>query len=339
MKNILELNKQLLLGNFKKIWLDSNSKILSFSIYNKNYTRTESIHNLFDSLNIKYFVINYYPKNYFLRYFLSLFNLIKEIKNYDAVFVQFRWFEILPFVWIIAKIYRKKIIFDYFISIWDTVCFDRWIIKPYWFIWYLLKLYDKILINMSDLVLLDTKSHLNFFIKELLLKKTKWWYMYVWCNEKLFRPLNINKFDKFTIFWYWNVQPIQWVDFILKVAKKLELFDDINFILVWPIIKKLWINELDYKNINFIDWLDYNKLPEYINKSHLCIWWHFSDIWKAKRVIAWKSFQFISCGISTILADNEANRELFNELESNIYFSDIWDENNLYDLILKIKKW
>ncbi|MDD2870765.1 MAG: glycosyltransferase [Candidatus Gracilibacteria bacterium] len=337
MINIIELNKKLLIDNLKKIGLDSNSKILSFSIYNKNYTRTESIHNLFDSLNINYYIINYYPKNYFLRYFLSLFKLIKEVKNYDVVFVHFRGFEILPFIWIISKIFRKKIIFDHFISIWDTVCFDRGIIKAYGLVGRFLKLYDKILINLSDLVLLDTNSHLNFFIKELGLSESKGGYLYVGCNEELFKPLDVKKFNKFTIFWYGNVQPIQGVDFILNVAKKLENHDDIEFVLVGPILRKLGINKYEYKNIQFIEWLDYNKLPEYINKSHLCIGGHFSDIGKAKRVIAGKSFQFLSCGIPTILADNEANRELFKEGDENIYFSVIGNMDKIVNLILNIK--
>ncbi len=332
-----DYNKILLIQNLEKIQLDKKSKLLSFSIYNSKYTRTESIHALFDELDISYQIINYYPKSYPLRYFLSLFKLIKEIKNCDAIYVHFRWFEILPFIWIIAKIFRKKIIFDHFISIWDTICFDRQKVKPYGVLWNILKSYDKLLIEMSDLIILDTNTHLNFFIKELWLPMKKWWYVHVGCNEKLFKPLQVPKHDKFTVFWYGNVQPIQGVKFILDIAKSLEWDPDIRFELVWPIRRKLNIKANYHENITFIDWLDYKKLPIHINKSHVCIWWHFSKIWKAQRVIAWKSFQFISCWIPTILADNQANREVFNEKHKNVYFSKIWDIKECRKIILKIK--
>ncbi len=330
------INRLLMLSILDKVWFQKNSRIAFFSIYRSNYTRSESIQDILNDLNINFDVINHFPRSYLIRYIFSLAQLIWNIKKYDIIFVNFRWFEVLPIIWIIAKLTWKKIIFDHFISIWDTVCFDRNYIKWDSLAWRILKCYDRLLIHMSDITLLDTSAHLEFFKSELGVNEKKWAYLYVWCNEALFYPRKIEKFKKFTVFWYGNVQPIQWVLFILETAKRLEKHTNIEFILIWPIRRKLKIDTFNHTNLQIIDWINYDELPNFINKSHICIWGHFSSIWKAKRVIAWKTFQFISCWIPTILAKNTANKELFQEDWSLIHFSEVWDANMLSNIILKL---
>ena len=59
-----------------------------------------------------------------------------------------------------------EIIFDAFISVYDTLCFDRKKFRSNSIIGKFLKWYDSYLCNISDIVLVDTKTHKKYFEKE-----------------------------------------------------------------------------------------------------------------------------------------------------------------------------
>ena len=129
------------------------------------------------------------------------------------------------------------------------------------------------------------------------------------------KPIKVKKDpDKFTIFWYGNSFPLQGVDNILKAAKKLEKYSNILLRLVGPIRQKhqKLITKINFKNVQFIDWVPYEKLPLEIAKADLCLGGHFSTVPKATRVVPGKVFQFLACGKPTLIALNEANNEIFN---------------------------
>ena len=81
----------------------------------------------------------------------------------------------------------------------------------------------------------------------------------------------------------------------------------------------------------------HSKLPSEINKSTICLGGHFSEKGKAKRVVAGKTFQFLSCNKPTIVGDNPANRELFIE-KGLIHYVRINDEKALSEKIFEVLK-
>jgi glycosyltransferase involved in cell wall biosynthesis len=326
-----KFNKKNLMKILSKFKDPKKIKILYISTYFPNYTRSETILNLFDKLKIKYKPLLVGKSNYLK----AIYNLIKHQKNYDLVFVAFRGHEILPFIKLFT---RKPIIFDAFISVYDTLCFDRKKIKPNSLFGRLLKRYDKYLCKRSDIVLVDTKTHSEYFKKEFNCKNID--YLYVGCNKKLFMPLKIKeKSKKFTVFWYGSSNPLQGAKVILKTAKKLESKKNVIFKLVGPLRKKYpkLIKKLNLKNVEFIDYIGYKSLPNEINKSDLCLGGHFSKINKAKRVIAGKTFQFLTCNKPTIVGDCKSNRELFDENTKNVYFVKMNNSNYLAKKILEVK--
>jgi len=116
--------------------------------------------------------------------------------------------------------------------------------------------------------------------------------------------------DKFLVFWYGNVLHVQGVGVILKAAKLLESNKNILFRLVGPIRKKYkkLLDELRLTNVEFIDYIPYEKLPYEIAKADLCLGGHFSDLPKARRVIAGKTFQFLAMKKKTIVGELLANQ-------------------------------
>jgi len=304
-------------------------KVLYISTYIPNYTRTETLLATLKKVRVDTNVVLLGKDRW--KYFKAVLEVLRRQKDCDVIIVGFRGQEILPFIRLVA---RKPIIFDAFVSIYDTLCFDRCVLRPDSLVGHFLKCYDKFLCRLSSVVLLDTRTYKEYFESEFGAQNID--YLYVGCNNKIFRPLEIEQPQKFTVFWYGYANPLQGVDIILRAAKKLD-GREVRFRLVGPIRQKYGalIKELKLTNIDFVDFVPYEELPGEINRADVCLGGHFSDKGKARRVIAGKSFQFVACGRRTIVGDNAANHEVFSE-GSLVHFVKMNDAEALAAKILEM---
>ena len=92
-------------------------------------------------------------------------------------------------------------------------------------------------------------------------------------------------------------------------------------------------NELDLKNVDFLEWISYKDVSEHIARADLCLAGHFSNIDKAKRVIPGKTFSYLAMRKPVIVGNNVANNEVFKHKE-NIYMCDLNDEHALANAII-----
>lgn len=309
-----------------------NLRIIYISTYIPTYTRTEVLLGLMQKSGIK--VIKVLVGNSKLKYLRAICSLLTHRKDYDLIILAFRGHELLPFLSLVTN---RPIIFDAMVSVYDTLCFDRKIFSPMSLVGKFLKWYDKFLCEISDIVLVDTEAHKNYFVKEFEAHNID--YIYVGCNEDLFKPITQERDkSKFVVFWYGSANPLQGVDIILRSAKLLE-DSGIFFRLVGPVRKKYsaLITDLQPKNVEFIDFIPYEELPAEINKSDVCLGGHFADREKAKRVIASKTFQFLACEKPTIVGDNPANRELFKD-QGLTKFVKMNSPEDLAEKILQVKE-
>lgn len=90
---------------------------------------------------------------------------------------------IIPFARIIT---RKKIIWDAFYSLYDSWVYDRKLINPkslkafyYW-------LQDWLACLVSNVILLDTKVHCDYFKKTFFLSKGKCIYLFIGADNEIF---------------------------------------------------------------------------------------------------------------------------------------------------------
>ena len=307
-------------------------KVLYVSTYIPNYIRTETILDIFRRNKIKFETI--FTKDEKFRYLAAVFKTVSRLREFDVIFLAFRSQEVFPFFRLIT---RKPIIFDAFVSVYDTMCFDRKTFEPDSLPGKFFKQYDTYLCRQADLVLVDTKTHCQYFKKEFNAENVS--YYYLECNNGLFRPIDSKENrDNFVVFWYGKGWPCQGADVILKAAEILKHETGIVFRLVGPIKEKYrnLVSQLDCRNIEFIEYLPYKRLPFEIAEADVCLGGHFSNIFKAKRVIAGKTFQFLACKKKIILGDNSANRELFSET-SSINFVKMDSQQELAKKILEIK--
>lgn len=292
-----------------------NKKVLFITTKNLDYIRVSQECNLLERIAKRYDIIGSYSKNYPKRILKVWFGLFfKSVKEYDIIFVGFMPQLVLPlFKW---KFKNKILLIDFFISIYDTLVDDREKVKKGTSRAKLLKRIDESTLRAADYVITDTRAHGEYFSSEFGVKADKIKVWYLKADTKYYHPMNTEKPDylknKFVVLYFGSILPVQGVEIILETISLLAPREDIHFLIIGPINKK--IDRPDTKNVTYIDWLPQEQLAKYISFSDLCLAGHFSDkIGKANRTIPGKVYIYLAMKKKVVLGDSKANRELFDE--------------------------
>ncbi|MEA2112505.1 MAG: glycosyltransferase [Patescibacteria group bacterium] len=286
---------------------NKNLTICFFGIYDPNYSRNRVLIQGLKENDVKVIECRTELKG-IKKYFDLIRRHWKIRKDYDVLFVAFPGWHSA----VLAKfLTRKSIIFDAFVSIYDSTVFDRKNTKKgslkakyFWFM-------DKLSCKLADKVILDTNEHIKYFVEEFGLKKEKFTRIFVGSSAENFsfsRKINSNKFS---IIFYGFLIPLQGIKYILGAAEKLQSDKNIQFNIVGSKIKRNYKNK-NFSNINFIDDVSYTELLELISQSDICLG-IFGNTEKTRRVIPNKVFDAVALKKPLITADTVAVRELFGD--------------------------
>lgn len=278
-------------------------------------------------------------KTYLARFIKTGYKFLAAKKEgINFVFVGCLGHHLVP---MIKKTTAKPIIFDPFVSTYDTMCLDRKKFKSdspagkffYWL--------DKYSCEQAGRILLDTDAHIDYFSSTFGLPKNRFHRVFVGADESVFFPRKAEREDRrFRIFYYSSFLPLHGMAYVVQAARKLQNDKEIEFLVVGKGQEHKKVRNLAQRigveNVRFIDWVPYENLPREIANADICLGGHFSDIEKAKRVIAGKTFQFIAMKKPVIVGDCPGNRELFTNRE-NALFAKMADADSLAAAILELK--
>lgn len=256
-----------------------------------------------------------------IRYFL--------IMPHDAIIVGYLGHIDMFIARPLASLRRKPLIFDAFLSLYDTVVNDRKLSSADGLMGKLCFFIDRTACRMADIVLLDTNSHIDYFVNTFHLPRDKFRRVLVGADESQFYPVEkfqipekpqkwVVKSQIFKVLFYGQFIPLHGIEYIVRAAKILE-HDNVEFTIIgigqeYSRIRKI-ADELKVKNIRWIDWVKYHELVNYINEADVVLG-IFGDSDKARRVIPNKAFQTIACKRPIITGDSPAARELFKDGEN-----------------------
>ena len=283
--------------------------------------------------------------NLIIAYLKLGFKFLKECKNVDTVIVGYIgqldifWLRFL----ILFKKKKPKIIFIPLVSLYDTAIIDRGLSEKNNIFAKFLFYVDKYSFKTADLIIFDTNEHINYICDLFNLNKNKFKRVWVGADEDVFYPI-LNNDDKkenntFEVLFFGKYIPLHGLEYIIKAAKLLENEEDIKFKMIGngQLYNKIIAlsKKLNIKNIDFIKWIEYDKLVNEINEADVILG-IFGGTDKSLRVIPNKIFQAIACGKAVITGDSLAIRELFTD-EENILLCENRNEEALKNSILEIR--
>ncbi|MEK7583050.1 MAG: hypothetical protein AAB483_01435 [Patescibacteria group bacterium] len=110
-------------------------------------------------------------------------------KPHDLVIVGYsdsRWTVLIAWVWCLLS--GKALVWDAFYSRYDSWVFDRKLASPRsikgWYYWLL----DWLCCRLADRVLLDTYTHIEYFVKTFHITRSKFIRVLVGTDETIFHP-------------------------------------------------------------------------------------------------------------------------------------------------------
>ena len=233
--------------------------------------------------------------------------------DYDVCFAGFYG---QPLAIALSLMQRKPIVLDAYVSTYDTLCEDRRWFAPRSPIGRLAYWMDRRSCQGAQRVLTDTLAHARYFEETFHLPQDKFVPIYVGCDETLFFPRDLAQVDssRIEVFYYGSFLPLHGTDVIVQAAALLRGRPEIHFTLGGDgsghAAIQRQIAEMGLANVDLLDWIPFEQLPDYIARASICLGGHFSTVPKAARVISTKTFQFIAMRKPTIVADNPATREV-----------------------------
>lgn len=236
---------------------------------------------------------------------------------------------------------RKKIplIFDPLISAYDKQIWERNKFSEHSRKAVKLLKWEQSLFQAADYVIADTEQHAQFYNKVLLVDRDKLAVLPVGAEEGLFKPQDKALASPIEILFYGSYIALQGPEVIAQ-AVKLYKGPEVHwrFIGEGPLRAKVEQRLNGYNNVEFINWLPYEQLPNYIANADICLG-IFGGTEKTSRVIPNKVYQALACGRPVITCYSEAYPLAVRQSSNTgLFFVPEYDAeaivNKVHDLVL-----
>lgn len=300
--------------------MNKNPTILYFGFYDSAYARNAVLVKGLRANGVKVAECNVKSRS-FLNWARLALKCLGKAGKYDAMIVGFPGQEAM---FLARLLTRKPIIFNALTSHYQGYILDRKHFSKRSFRAYYFRFLDKWSCRLADLVLLDTESNIDFFVKEFNLSRNKFLRVFLGTDDQVFYPKKIAEKDpnKFLVHFHGHFIPLQGAEYIIKAANILREDSNVMFQIIgrgqeYPRVRGI-ADELGLKNILWIEKVSYENLADYVNKADICLG-GFGDTEKAKLVSMNKLFEYMACGKPIITGDSPGMREFLEEGKTAIF--------------------
>lgn len=269
--------------------------------------------------------------------------------DHDAVVVGYLGHLDVLMLWPFARLRGKPVVWDAFLSLYDTVVLDRRLVGPKhplaWFLW----AWEWIACRACTRVVLDTAAHARLFSELYDLQTERTAAVMVGAEADTFHggraphavveSRSSDAAGETTILFYGQFIPLHGIDTIVKAAQ-MAADQPYRWVLIGRGQEEAKIRALldegPKVNLDWIPWVPYAELNERICEADLCLG-IFGDTGKASRVIPNKVFQILAAGRPLMTRDSPAMRELLSDSMPGIYLVPPADPAALLDAVEKFR--
>lgn len=253
------------------------------------------------------------------RWLLSYPKLIScymKAPKHDIVLVPYMGQLDVLILWLFAKLRGARIVWDAFISLYNTVVEDRRLVSERHPLAWLIYVFEWLSTRFADCVLLDTAAHANYFARRYALPPHKLVSVFVGAEPEQFPLLPPlapkTPGEPLCVLFYGQFIPLHGIPTIIEAARRLD-DGSVRWVLIGKgqeegAIRESLVRE-PVRNLEWHPWAPYEELIEWIDRADVCLG-IFSASEKAAQVIPNKAFQVISAGRPLVTRDSPAIREL-----------------------------
>ena len=319
--------------------------VVYITVKNEDYIRTAQIKRILEE-NAESFTVYSSDKNNPFTRALDIRERLRSIdfENADVVIVGF-----LPqLIWrnVIKRIPQKPIIAEMFLSLYDTIVFDRKLVARTGIIARISKALDKRVVKEADLIVTDTKADSEYFAKEFGEDISKFETLYLEAVLNFAEGCSKEDVEPKSVIYFGTGLPLQGTEYVAKAFKLLSRDHGYKCVYIGGLggmsrkIREEFISCVEIPSVHgcieYHKWTAPESLYEYIKKAQVCLAGHFApDIDKADRTIPGKAMIYEAMGKGMILGDTKANREFFTSNEKHIFVSR-GNEKSIVDAVLKL---
>ena len=229
-----------------------------------------------------------------LRFFRLGWRLFRLRNSYDVMLVGFPGQEVM----FVARLFASApIVFDVFTSHYMGYVLDRAYFSPRSFRAHAYRFLDRWSCRLADAVILDTYAHIDFFVHEFGLPRTKFHRVLLGANTDLHHPRpKAHTGGEFMVLFWGSFIPLQGTEHIIEAARLLR-DEPIRFMLIGDGQKRVRdMNEvarLGLTRVEFLGKVDDGRLIEHIRDADVCLG-AFSEGVKADITIQNKIFETLA---------------------------------------------
>lgn len=269
-----------------------------------------------------------------------------HLPSHDVVLIGYLGLFDLLILWPFIKIRGVPIVWDVFISLYNTVVEDRQIISRRNPLAWSLYIMEWIGLRVADQSIIDTEAHAQYIRDTYHCSQERIQPVFVGAEPEVFDPSLIplqgkgnNKSNSFQVMFYGQFIPLHGIETVVQAAKLTET-DNIEWLLIGRgqeanKIRQL-IDTIKPAKLNWIEWVEYEKLITYLMDTDVALG-IFGDTDKASRVIPNKVFQILSSGKPLITRDSPAIRELLEPDDPYCLLVFPADPESLVSAVLKLR--
>jgi len=238
------------------------------------------------------------------------------MKRPDVYLVSYPgWFDV-PVVRLVAAIKRRPLVFDPFISLYDTMVSDRGLQSERSLRGRLAAFADRASLRMADLVIADTEPHLQLYDGLANGLRRAGVVVPVGADDQVFRPSTGRQMDQPNVLFYGTLVPLQGVETVVEAAALLEV-DGVRTVVIGDGQDRSGLDNAIARtgaSIQRHGMIPLEDLPAHIAAATVCLGiFGVSD--KAGRVVPHKLFECLAMGKPVITRDSAAIRTLFEDGE------------------------
>lgn len=240
---------------------------------------------------------------------------INKIKKTDVIYVGYPGHFDILFAYPLAKLLGKKLVFYPLIILWITFCEDVNLFNKNSIYARLLKIYEKFIYKLPDVIYADIPLQKKIFVEEFGVKPEIIEEIPIGADDLIYKYSGIEKNIKdLNVVYYGLYSPLHGVEHILRAAKILKKYKDIKFLMVGKgqtFDKNYkYAKKEDLKNVVFYTDATEENAQAILNSGHL-FFGHASKSPTVFRTLPNKVYQGLALGKVVFTIKSPATEGVF----------------------------